>query len=174
MRHTHRYALSAAGLCAALLLAHGTAHADPPDTATRSVYRIEVSVTGLDASAHPTPATYTLVMMENQAGAISSGTNVPLSVGSTALPGAPLGPRQDVGLSLHLTYNLRGAVVLLTGEVEFSSVEPNTPGGAAVIHRVRVAGTTAVTPGHPALLGSVFDLVTHRRYEVTVAAQRIL
>lgn len=165
----------------AVLLASGAAHADTVPEPPRSVYRIEVSVTGLDENARAAPATYVVNLLENQAGTVASGANVPLgplpvgSAGSGTL-GVPGGasPRQDVGLTIHLAYSLRGSVVLVTGGVEISSADAPGPGTAATIHRVRVEGVTPVTPGTPAVFGSVYDLASHRRYEVTLTARRVL
>ena len=182
MKHSIRRPLLTAALAAAVLTNALAARADPPAppaptaheaTPPRSLYRLEVTLTGVDPAAHPAPATYSLVLLENEMGTLSTGTNIALNAG----PGTPPGfvsPRQDVGLSLHVMYTLRGAAVLVTSNVELSAADQQASTGPAAIHRVRIDGTVPVTPGHPAVLGSVFDLVSHRRYEVTVAAQRVL
>ena len=65
-------------LLAAAFLTSGVARADPPEAAPRSVFRIEVSVTGVDENPRAAPATYTVILLENQTGAVSTGTNIPL------------------------------------------------------------------------------------------------
>lgn len=156
---------------ALVALSSRAAHADPPPSPPRSLYRIEVTITGLEDGAHPAPATYSLVLQENQSGMVSTGANVPLVTGSGS---NQIAARQDVGLNLRLSYSLRGETVLLSGQVEMSSVDAATGASPAVIHRMRADGVVAVAPGAPAVLASVYDLGTHRRCEVTVAARRLL
>ncbi len=155
----------------ALALSSGVAHADPPE-AMRLVHRFDVSVTTLEDGAHATPATYTLILQENQPGTVAVGANVPLVV---APGGGVAAPRQDVGLTLHFSYAMRGAVVLLSGSVEMTSVDASAgTTGARTIHRVRAEGVTPVTPGTDALFSRIDDVAGHRHYEITVAARRLL
>ncbi len=171
MSTTHASKRALAALSTAVVLASSAALADPPPPdAPRSIYRFDVSVTGVEEGPRAAPATYTLILRENQMGSASTGANIALG----AAGGAGPAPRQDVGLSLRFTYTLRGEVALLTGYVELSSVEPASGGGAVTLHRVHVDGVAPVTPGTPALLGSVYDLSTRRRYEVTVTARRLM
>jgi len=163
-----RFSRSVVALSAALLLASSTAAADPPAAAPRSLYRFDVTITGLEDGPRAAPATYTIVLTENQSGAVASGDNV--SLGPSA---AGAVARQDVGLSLRLSYSLRGETVLLAGLVEVSSAVSGG-GGAATIHRMRADGVTPITPGTPALFSSVYDPVTRRRCDVTVSARRLL
>ena len=164
-----RFSVLSCGL--ALALSSGVAAADPPE-ATRSVHRLDVSVTTLDDGAHAAPATYTLILQENQTGTVSVGANVPLVV---APGGGAAAPRQDVGLTVHLSYSMRGAVVLVAGSVEMTSVDGSAAtSGARTIHRVRAEGVTPVTPGTDALFSRIDDVAGHRHYEITVAARRLL
>ncbi len=139
--------------------------APPPPQA--SIYRFDVAITGLDASAKP--STYTLVLEESSHGGLSTGANIPL-----VAPNQSSATRQDVGLKLSFRYTLRGAVVVLEGEVEVSSADPPTAATAATLHRIRAESVVPITAGTPALFSSLVDITSHRRYEVTVTAQRLL
>lgn len=163
-------------------LSSGAAFADPPPSASaqtarapdapRSVYRLDVSITGIEEGARAAAATYVIMVEEHQTGGLSTGANVPL-VGSGSST-APMSPRQDVGLSLRFSYELRGQVLLVTGNVEMSSVEPSSSPAPVSIHHLRAEGVTAVTPGTPTLFTSIYDIQSHRRYEVTINARRVL
>lgn len=170
MSHSpHRSFRPVAALAAALVLSSRVAAADPPAAAPRSLYRFDVTITGLEAGPHAAPATYTIVLTENQTGDVATGANVPLGPA-----GASAVARQDVGLNLRLSYTLRGETVLLAGQVEVSSAEAGAAGAAATIHRMRADGVAPITPGTPALFSSVYDLATRRRCDVTVSARRLL
>lgn len=145
---------------------------EPP----RSVFRIDVSVTGLDDARAATPATYTLMLQENTPGVISTGANVPLQVtagGASGAAGTSVA-RQDVGLRLHFNYTMRAEVVVLSGDVEMSSAVPSATPGPVTLHRLRAESVVPITPGTPVLFSSVYDLTSHRRYEITVNARRML
>jgi hypothetical protein len=151
-----------------LALAPLTAAADPAPPA-RSLYRLDVTINGLGDGPRPAPATYTLFLEEHATAELSTGLNLPIS-GATSVT------RQDVGLQLKFSYELRGAAVILGGQIELSSAEPG-PGaapGSPTLRRLRATSVVAVTPGTPALFTSVTDAATHRRTEVTVAVQRML
>lgn len=159
---------SVALLTSACLLVAAPAHADPPAPAARPVYRFDFTVVGLD-DARSGPATYTLVLQENQTGHVSTGTNIALGSGASG----SAAPRMDVGLNLRFSFERRGAALLLSGGFELSTADA-TGGGPVSVRRVRSESVVAVTPGTPALLTSVHDVASHRRYEVTVSAQRVL
>lgn len=172
---------------AAATLSSGIALADPPPPRTtaapaattapqaaRPIYRFDVSITGIETGAQAQPATFTIILEENQVGMVHTGSNVPLVARGAPGAAAVVAPRQDVGLSLRFTFTSRGPAVVLNGSVEFSAVDPAAGAGPAVIHRVRVDGAVPVTPGTPTLFGSAYDVTTHRRYEINVTARRLL
>lgn len=154
-----------------VVLGAAPAYADPPapPSSARPVYRFDFAVTGVDDGPRSNPATYTLVLQENQTGHVSTGTNIAL--GPSANGAAA--PRMDVGLNLHFSFAQRGPALLLTGGFELSTADA-TGGGPVSVHRVRSESVVAVSPGTPALVTSVYDLTSHRRYEVTVSAQRVM
>lgn len=143
-----------------------SAATSPAASGVPSVYRFDVAVTGADPT-QKSPVTYTLVLEEDHGGEISTGSVIPLT-------NAPTSARESVGLSVHLHYSVRGGIVLLDGEFEMSSVDPVAGPGGATIHRVKASGIVPITPGAPALLTSANDVVSHRHYEVSVTAQKLL
>jgi hypothetical protein len=143
-----------------------TAVADPAPPA-RSLYRLDVTITGLGDGPRPAPATYTLFLEEHATAELATGLNLPVSS-----PSSPQVARQDVGLSLKFSYDLRGPAVILAGQVELTAAEPGP--GAPTLRRLRATSVVPVTPGTPTLFTGVTDATTHRRTEVTVAVQRML
>src|SRR6516164_8384283 len=99
-----------------LALSHAASAAPTPPTPTpppaRAIHRFDVAVSGLDEGGHP--ATYTLILQENNTGELATGTNVPMNTGTTP------SPRMDVGLKIRLNYTLRGSVVVVEGDLELS------------------------------------------------------
>jgi len=128
-----------------------------------SVYRFDVSITGLDT----TPATYALVLAEAQQGRIESGANIPY-------PGASGVSRELLGMELKMTYVQRGSVLLLEGDFDVKSLGASGANGPTW-NDLRADGLVMpITVGKPMLLTSVYDVAAHRRYEVTITAQRVL
>ncbi len=138
------------------------APAPPPPPA--SMYRLDVSITGLDADPKAAPATYSLTLEEDTRGALGTGTNLPLQ--PAAKDGAV--PRIDIGMRLGFKYrSVNATTIVVSGDLEMEAVEQASP---TVFHKVRVEGATAVTGSTPSQLASVFDNVSHRRVEVSITA----
>ena len=161
-------AASVLALSTAPALAAPSAPAAPPTPAVASApaapsfYRLEVSISD---GTKATPDAYSMVLEENQHGRLQSGQNVSLGAGV----------RQAVGLELGFSYTLRGAVLVLDGEVEMSSIDPTTvASGAPTIRRVKAVLIAPVVPGTPMQFVSLYDVNTKHRYEVTVSAKRVM
>lgn len=157
----------ALGLVSSLALAAATPVAAAAPSASASIYRFDVSITGMDPKGGPTQ--YTLVLQENQHGELQTGSNIPL-----APLGASQAPRQQIGLEMKFMYELRGSVVVLSGDVELTTADPATPTAGPTLHRIRAESAVPITPGQPALFSSLYDLNTKHRVEITVTAQRLL
>jgi len=141
------------------------APAATPPAAT--IYRFEVSITGIEQDPKAAPATYTLTLQENTTGLVSTGANIAMTSGQNAT-------RQNVGLDIKMSYTLRNGVVVLSGDLEMSAVEATQTNGAPNIHRVRAENVIPITGTSPTLFTSVYDVVSHRRYEVNVSAKKLL
>lgn len=123
----------------------------------RSVYKFDVSITGIDAQ----PATYAIVVEENERGVLSSGANV--QIGNT---------RQELGLQLKLSYSQRGGAIVASGDFEMSNADQTS--NPVSFHKIRAAGSAAITGSKPALLASVYDPQSKKRYEVSVTATKMM
>jgi hypothetical protein len=146
-------------------LLSSTALAAPAPTPPASVYRFDVSVAGIDVS----PATYTLLLAEDTRGKLHSGPNIPYVGGS---PVASM--RENLGMDLELRYEGRNGMLLVDGSFWMRTVVvPTSPNPSwSQVHVQDVV--VPVTPGKPTLFTSVYDLAAHKRYEVTLTAQRVL
>ncbi|HEY1814577.1 MAG TPA: hypothetical protein VGG74_19630 [Kofleriaceae bacterium] len=150
-------------LCSPALAAPGSS--PPPQAAPPSVYRFDVSVAGIDA----TPATYTMVLAENRRGELSSGTNIayPTAAGATS--------REQLGMELELSYANHNGVLFVEGEFEMSALVPSAGTSSPTWGRLHVKDLVVpVSPGKPTLLTSVYDVSVHRRYDVTITAQKLI
>ena len=162
-------------LLSTLVLAAGSASAAPtstapsPSTAPKALgqlYSFEVTIRGIDADPN-TFATYSFVLPERAHASLSSDDNVPIS---SAANGPAM--RENVGVKLDATFEQQGKLLMLDGNVEISSVDPASPAGARVVHRVRAHDMAPITPDTPSLFASIYDITTHRHYEVTVLAKK--
>lgn len=148
---------SAALFTSTCLLVAAPSHADPPVPAARSVYRFDFTVVGVD-DARSGPATYTLVLQENQAGHVSTGTNIALGAAANGAAAS----RMDVGLNLHFSFERRGTALLLSGGFELSTADAAGGGPGA---RVSRAPPRAHQPGGAA--NGVTRVVTRTRRPAT-------
>jgi hypothetical protein len=144
-----------------------TAKSAPP--LPSQMYRLEVSIVGIDPDANAAPATYVFVLPEHVQGELSTDDNVPLG-GSGSGPGAQM--RQDVGVELEMSAAEDGKVLVVKGDIEISSIDPASNVNNRIIHRVRARSSSPMTLGTPSLFASLVDITTHRRYEVTVLAKK--
>jgi hypothetical protein len=152
-------------LLVAMLSLPAFAGPSQPTTAPASIYRFDVAIAGID----PAPATYTLILAEDKPGSLHSGPNIPYALGS-----ANTTQREQLGMELKLRYSQHDSVLLVEGDFDMRSVVGSNSANPSW-SKVDVADIVVpVTPGKSTLLTSVYDLAAHRRYEVTVTAQRVL
>jgi hypothetical protein len=138
------------------------AHASkPPDQ--RRVYRFDFVLTTTEVSKPPASSSYALNLEEDQHGELRLGSNVPLSTSATGAV-----PRQDVGLSFRCSFVPVGEDLLLHDSVEMSSLEEGS-----AIRKLVASGDTVVSPGKPALVSSLEDPVSHKRFQVMVSATKL-
>lgn len=150
-----------------VLLASSTAFASPSSgpPAPASFYRFDVSIAGVDAS----PVTYTLVLGEDRPGILRTGPNIPLAAASGSWS------REQLGMDLDLSYMQHGGVLLVEGEFGISALVSPPSAAKPTWGRLEAKNLfVPVTPGKPTQLASLYDVTTHRRYEVTVTAQRVM
>jgi hypothetical protein len=122
------------------------------------VYRLDFVVSTTETSKPVVSNSYTMNLEEEHGGELHLGTNVALSAQA----------RQDVGLKIHCSYAMIGDDLLLHNSTEMSSIEdPPT------IRKIATSGDAVVAPGKLALINSLEDPMSHRRYEVAVTATKL-
>lgn len=154
---TASLALSAAVLGCAPTTAPTPAVAHAPSA--HHVYRLDFVVTSGDPGKASAPSKYTVNVEEDRHAEIHVGANVPLGAGNV---------RQDVGLRLHCQLSAVGDDLLLHNDTELSTADD-----LPAIHKITARGDAIVSPGKPALVASLEEPLSHRRYEVTVTATKL-
>lgn len=157
--------------------ASGEARAKTPPE-QRHVYRLEFAVSASDGGKPASSSAYTLNVEEDRGGELHIGSNVPLQ--TNVSPGGAA-PRQDVGLKIRCSFTSAGDDLLLHTSVEMSSVDDppperdrvREPSAALAIRKISTAGDAVVSPSKPALVNSLEDPITHRRYQVTATATKL-
>jgi hypothetical protein len=129
-----------------------------------SIYRFDIAISGMESDPKAAPATYTLTLEENRGGKFGTGANISISSNM----------RQNVGLDFEGKFSLRGTTVVFDGDMQLTSIEPTTTNGATTLHRVHAANVVPISGTAPTLFASVYDTVSHRRYEVNITAKKLL
>jgi len=152
--------LPACGCASAAPIQKPTSTASAPIPPERHVFRLDFIVVANEPGKAAQSSNYTLNLEENDHGEIHLGSNVQIS------PQV----RQDVGLKINASlYPMRqGDQVLLRDVVELSGVEdPQT------IHKMTMVGDAVLHDGQQALVASLEDPLSHKRYQVSASATRL-
>jgi hypothetical protein len=144
-----------------------TAQAHAPEN--RHVYRVDFVVAANDPGKAPTTSAYTLNLEEWDNGEVHLGANVPLGANTSTSPA----PRQDVGLKIKASLHAIGDDVVMRDAVEMSNTDDTTPQTPATIHKIATQGDAVIHAGQRALVASLEDPLTHKRYEVSATATRL-
>jgi len=143
----------------ALLLAGGAALASEAGGEPRHVYRLDFVIGESDDGKAPSTTTCTLNLEEKHGGEIKLGSNISLPKTNT---------RADIGLMLHASFTTMGEDLLVDSDVEITAAkDPQT------FRKLSAKGNALVTPGKPALVASVEDPISHKRYQVTLTASKL-
>ena len=150
-------AITLAALCSPAL-------AGPPPMPA-SVYRFDVTITGLDAK----PATYTMMIGENLQGHVQSGSNISFATSSTTTA------RENLGVTIDLAYQQHAGVLIVDGGFEITALDPSGSVSNPTWRRVGAHDMIVpVTAGKPTLFANIYDTTAHKTYEVTVTATKLL
>lgn len=122
------------------------------------IYRLDFVLAASEPGKAPTSSAYTLNLEEQRSGELRMGTNIALS--SQA--------RQDVGLMLKCYVEPLGDELLLHNTTEMSSSEE-----ASTIRKISANGDALLALGQQALVASVEDAISHKRFEVKVTATKL-
>jgi hypothetical protein len=123
----------------------------------RHVYRVDFVVVADEPGKAAQSSTCTLNLEEWDNGEIRLGSNV------------QIGPqmRQDVGLKITAAVLPRGDDLLLRDAVELSGVEESQ------VHKITTSGDAYLRAGQQALVASLEDPLSHKRYQVSASATRL-
>ena len=125
----------------------------------RPVYRLDFVLEDGASGAGTTGGSYTMNLEEDRVGALSVGSNVPLS---------PSNARHDVGLRISASYARTGDDLLLHSSLELSSTEDK-----GAVHKVTTQGDAVIAPGKRALVASLDDPRGHMRYQLFATATKL-
>jgi hypothetical protein len=135
------------------------------------VYRLDFVLTAGDASA-PATTTFTLNLPERDKGEMLVGRNVPLTTpigaagsGAPASVGAPIFPRQDVGIKVGVVCRTLGEDVLLEVTTDVSASEPPS------VRKALLVGSALAPLGKSTLVATLDD--DRRKVQLFVTATRL-
>jgi hypothetical protein len=143
----------------ALMFVCGSAVASEVSGEPRRIYRLDFAISENEDGKPPSTTTCTLNLEEKRGGEIKLGSNISLPKTNT---------RADIGLMLHASFTTMGEDLLVDDDVEITAAkDPQT------FRKLSAKGNALVTPGKPALVASVEDPISHKRYQVTLTASKL-
>jgi hypothetical protein len=163
---------SAALLLSALLIP--TRPAVAQDNQASAVYKVEFNIRdGSDAGV--AGRRYTILVDANSKGTFRAGNKVPYLTTPSAPGQAAQYNYADIGVNIDAGLQERSGSVSLRAEIDVSSVVQHDKGAVAnpTIASIRVTMNTGMIPGKPALVASVDDPVTRRKFDVEATVTKI-
>jgi hypothetical protein len=142
------------------------------DPAEPAAYRVEFVIRD-SADAAKSPRRFALEVEAGGNGSLRTGVRVPYAVSGSS-PAAPTQYQYaDVGTNIDCRLRKAGTSVLVTADVEVSTVAPPEKGAAAVASNPSIAQTkvhagTAATPGKPNVIAVIDDPATKHKLEIEV------
>ena len=144
--------------CASALPAQRPAEPVAKAPEERHVYRVDFVVVANEPGKAAQSSAFTLNLEDYDNGELHLGSNVQLTPQS----------RQDVGLKIKASVMPRGDDLLLRDAVELSGVEESQ-----TIHKITTSGDAVLRAGQQALVASLEDPLSHKRYQVSAQATRL-
>jgi len=126
-------------------------------SAERRVMRFDFVVSSGEAGKPDSSSHYELSLEEDHTGEVRIGSNIALSGQA----------RMDTGLLIRCSFATEGDKLLLQ-----TSTEMTSPEEGSAIRKIVANGNALVAPGKPALVASLEDPGSHKRYQVTVTATK--
>jgi len=137
-----------------------------------SVYRLEFVVRELEDGKKINSRSYSMSVEDGGMGRVRVGNRIPFNTGKDQFQ------YFDVGINIDCRLRDHGSYILLydTG-IEISSIvkDESATGGTPnpIVRQARSSVAAAITPGKPAVIASMDDVSSNRRYEVEVTATKI-
>jgi hypothetical protein len=137
-----------------------------------SVYRLQFVVREMEDGKTINSRTYTMSVEDGDTGRIRVGNRVPYNLGKDQIQ------LFDVGINIDCRLRDHGSYILLQStQIEISSIvkDESSSGGTAnpIVRQARSSSSAAITPGKPAVIASMDDVSSNRRYEVEVTATKV-
>ena len=138
----------------------------------RSVYRLEFTVREVEEGKRLNSRTYIMHVQDGSNGMIRVGSRIPYNNGKDQVQ------YFDVGINIDCHLRERDNYLFLENAgIEISSVVQGPEGASEthnpVVRSARARVDAAVTLGKPALVASLDDVSSNRRYEVEVTATKV-
>jgi hypothetical protein len=137
-----------------------------------SVFRLEFVVRELQDGKKINSRNYTMSVEDNTVGRIRVGNRIPFNTGKDQFQ------YFDVGINIDCALHDHGSFLLLDNtQIEISSiVKDESAGGTTpnpIVRQARSSVAAALTLGKPAVVASMDDVSSNRRYEVEVTATKL-
>jgi hypothetical protein len=137
-----------------------------------SVYRLEFVVRELEGGKTINSRAYTMSVEDGDVGRIRVGNKIPFSSAKDQFQ------YFDVGINIDCRLRDLGSYILLENtQIEISSIVKDEPAGGGtpnpIMRQARASVAAAITPGKPAVITSMDDVSSNRRYEVEVTATKL-
>ncbi|MBI4877379.1 MAG: hypothetical protein HY822_22355 [Acidobacteria bacterium] len=162
-------------LALAALLAPASAQ-EKKETPEPVVYRVEFVIRDAGDAAAKAGRRYVMLTDTGGRSAIRIGTRVPYVAGTSQQ--VPQYQFLETGVNINCSLREAGAKVALNAELEISLVVQHDKGPAAsppppTIAQVRISVNASLNPGKPALVASIDDPVSMRKFDVEASATKI-
>jgi hypothetical protein len=145
------------------------------ESATPAVYRVEFNIRDGSEAAAKAGRRYAMLIEANGKGTFRVGNRVPIATG-----GAQVGQYQyfDVGVNIECRLRESNGKVDLNADIEVSNIVEHEKGAAAIppnptVSSIRLSVGTIVDLGKPALVASIDDPVTMRRFDVEATVTKV-
>jgi len=148
------------------------------ESATPGVYRVQFNIRDGSEAAAKSGRRYAMLIESNGQGTFRVGNRVPVAGGG--IPGATLGQLQifDVGVNIDCRLRESNGKVDINANIEVSTIVEYEKGAAAIppnptVATIRLNVSAILSPGKPALVASIDDPVTKRRFDVEVTVAKV-
>jgi hypothetical protein len=145
------------------------------ESVSPGVYRVEFNIRDGSEAAAKAGRHYAMLIAANGKGTFRVGNRVPF-----ATVGMPPGQYQylDVGVNIECRLGELNGKVALNADIEVSTIVEHEKGAAAIppsptVAQIRLSVGTIVDLGKPALVASINDPVTMRRFDVEATVTKV-
>lgn len=146
----------------------------------RAFYKVEFIIHDGSPAASKAGRRYVMTVDTLDNGIYRVGSRVPYVTGPNYVNNqnqpTPQFQYMDVGVNIDCRLQEAGPKVALRGNIDVSSFVPAEKGAAVpnpTLNTLRISLNSLVSPGHPAVVGSIDDPVTMRKFEVEAVVTKV-